>query len=125
MIWIILLSTRDIMARNRFRSVMDLVTRQQLFRGQSKDGLYPVPLALFQEATRPKANLASLPVWHQRLGHAHLESVKTVLRHNNLAFSNKRLPAVCPDCCLGKMHKLPFPVSRYKASGPLDLICSD
>ncbi|CAN1131168.1 hypothetical protein LINPERHAP2_LOCUS6244, partial [Linum perenne] len=80
MIWLILLFTQNTREPNRFSSVMDLVTHKQLFKGQSKDGLYPVPLALLQEATHPQANLASLPVWHQRLGHAHLESVKKVLR---------------------------------------------
>ncbi|CAN1150708.1 hypothetical protein LINPERPRIM_LOCUS18772, partial [Linum perenne] len=92
---------------------MDLATRKLLYRGQSRDGLYPIPLALFGGTTRPQAHSVSLPVWHQRLGHANLENVKRVLRHNNLSFSNKHLPAICPDCCLGKMHKLSFPVSTF------------
>ncbi|CAN1127052.1 Retrovirus-related Pol polyprotein from transposon RE2, partial [Linum perenne] len=125
MTWLISLSTRNTKEPIRFNSVMDLVTRRQLFRGQSRDGLYPIPLAMFRDVSHPQVHFASLPVWHQRLGHAHLESVKQVLRRNSLPFSNKRLPAICPDCSLGKMHKLPFPVSTFQASGPLDLICSD
>ncbi|CAN1220375.1 hypothetical protein LINPERPRIM_LOCUS1876, partial [Linum perenne] len=49
MIWLISLFTRNIKAPNRSSSVMDLVTHKQLFKGRSKDGLYPVPLALFQD----------------------------------------------------------------------------
>ncbi|CAN1184109.1 Retrovirus-related Pol polyprotein from transposon RE2, partial [Linum perenne] len=104
---------------------MDLTTRKVLFQGRSSDGLYPIPMAMLESLTRPQANSATLPTWHNRLGHANLETVKRVLRMNNLAFSNKHFPAICPDCCLGKMHKLPFPVSTYRADGPLDLICSD
>ncbi|CAN1836113.1 Retrovirus-related Pol polyprotein from transposon RE2, partial [Linum perenne] len=102
---------------------MDLTTRRVLYRGRSKNGLYVVPMSLI----RPPivAHTASLPVWHQRLGHAHLENVKCVLRRYQISFPNKRIPSVCSGCCLGKMHKLPFHVSNYKADGPLGLICSD
>ncbi|CAN1798348.1 Retrovirus-related Pol polyprotein from transposon RE1, partial [Linum perenne] len=102
---------------------MDLMTRRVLYRGRSKNGLYAIPMSLI----RPPivAHAASLPIWHQRLGHAHLENVKRVLRRYHISFPNKRIPSVCSGCCLGKMHKLPFPVSDYKATGPLDLICSD
>ncbi|CAN1817779.1 Retrovirus-related Pol polyprotein from transposon RE1, partial [Linum perenne] len=103
---------------------MDLSTRRQLFKGQSRDGLYPIPLALFEDV-QPQAHSVTLSTWHRRLGHANLDTVKHALRRSDLSFSNKRLPAICPDCCLGKMHKLPFPVSRFQATGPLDLICSD
>ncbi|CAN1172865.1 hypothetical protein LINPERPRIM_LOCUS8911, partial [Linum perenne] len=71
---------------------MDLITRRQLFRGQSKDGLYPVPLAIFEDVARPQVHSVSLPTWHQRLGHANLDSVKHVLRRYNFPFSNKRFP---------------------------------
>ncbi|CAN1790010.1 hypothetical protein LINPERHAP1_LOCUS18682, partial [Linum perenne] len=71
--------------------------------------LYPVPISLFQGSPSPQEHLVSLLVWHQRLGHAHLENVKKILRRYYLPCSSKRCPSVCSGCCLRKMHKLPFP----------------
>ncbi|CAN1157839.1 Retrovirus-related Pol polyprotein from transposon RE2 [Linum perenne] len=106
-------------------TIQDLKTRKVLIQGRSSDGLYPIPLAKLDGALRPQVYSATLPTWHHRLGHANLETVKRVLRQNNLAFSNKRFPAICPNCCSRKMHKLHFLVFYYRTDGPLDLICSD
>ncbi|CAN1185473.1 hypothetical protein LINPERHAP2_LOCUS37572 [Linum perenne] len=80
---------------------------------------------MFREVSQPQVHSTSLPVWRQRLSHANLESVKQVLYRQNLYFSNKCLPTICANCCLGKMHKLPFLVSNFQASNTLDLIYSD
>ncbi|CAN1339954.1 Retrovirus-related Pol polyprotein from transposon TNT 1-94, partial [Linum perenne] len=103
---------------------MDLASRQILYHGQSKDGLYPIPLSLLHR-TQPRVNNISLSTWHRRMGHANMENVKRVLRKLSISYSNKQIPNFCQDCCVGKMHKQPFPLSTYRASGPLDLICSD
>ncbi|CAN1163242.1 Retrovirus-related Pol polyprotein from transposon RE2 [Linum perenne] len=95
-----------------------------IYQGRSNNGLYTIPLSLLHR-TRPSVNSASLTTWHRRLGHANMESVKRTLRSSDIYFSNKRLPHICHDCCVGKMHKQPFPLSTYRAAGPLDLICSD
>ncbi|CAN1263351.1 Retrovirus-related Pol polyprotein from transposon TNT 1-94 [Linum perenne] len=118
--------TLNIKAPNMSSSVMNLGSRQTIYKGRSKDGLYPIPLALFETRRgQPSVHNVTLSTWHRRMGHANLDSVKKLLRRYALPFSNKRLPHICHDCCVGKMHKLPFNSSFYKATGPLDLICSD
>ncbi|CAN1176611.1 hypothetical protein LINPERHAP2_LOCUS32625 [Linum perenne] len=82
------------------------MTRKVIYQGRSKNGLYVIPMFVIH--TYGVAYAASLPVWHQRLGHAHLENVKRVLRRYQISFPNKRFPSVCLGCCLGKMHKLPL-----------------
>ncbi|CAN1286918.1 Retrovirus-related Pol polyprotein from transposon RE2, partial [Linum perenne] len=103
---------------------MDLASRRILYQGQSKDGLYSIPLSLLHRG-QPRANSVSLSTWHRRMGHANMENVKRVLRTCEISFSNKHMPHLCEDCCVGKMHKQSFPLSNFRASGPLDLICSD
>ncbi|CAN1321881.1 hypothetical protein LINPERPRIM_LOCUS32185, partial [Linum perenne] len=61
---------------------MDLSTRRQLFKGQSRDGLYPIPLALFEDV-QPQAHSVTLSTWHRRLGHANLDTVKHALRRSD------------------------------------------
>ncbi|CAN1182594.1 hypothetical protein LINPERHAP2_LOCUS36058 [Linum perenne] len=80
---------------------------------------------MFEDVTKLHVHSVFLPYLHQRLGHANLDGVNQVLRRYDLPFSNKRLSVICLDCCLGKMHKLPFPISSFQASRPLDLVCSD
>ncbi|CAN0843747.1 Retrovirus-related Pol polyprotein from transposon RE1 [Linum grandiflorum] len=65
--------------------IQDFRTRRMLFQGQSKDGLYPIPLDLFPNSVASQAHSAiSLPIWHQLMGHANLDNVKRILRRYDL-----------------------------------------
>ncbi|CAN1188063.1 Retrovirus-related Pol polyprotein from transposon RE2 [Linum perenne] len=103
---------------------MDRESHKILFQGRSRDGLYHIPFSLLHRV-QPKVNLVTLSTWHRRLGHVNMECVKRALRTLDIQFSNKRMAHICHDCCVGKLHKQPFSLSHYRASGPLDLICSD
>ncbi|CAN1131585.1 Retrovirus-related Pol polyprotein from transposon RE2 [Linum perenne] len=102
---------------------MDSQTRNEIYRGQAQDGLYSVPISILPQLL-PKAFVASLDTWHQRLGHANLSAVKKALSNHSINFSSSK-HALCHGCSVSKIHKLPFSLSRFRATHPLELICSD
>ncbi|CAN1139111.1 Retrovirus-related Pol polyprotein from transposon RE2 [Linum perenne] len=93
--------------------IQDLSSRRILYQGRSRDRLYSIPFSLL-DRRQPRANSVSLTTWHRRMGHANMDSVKRVLRDCSISFSNKRVTHLCSDCCAGKMHKQPFPLSNYR-----------
>ena len=64
-------------------------------------------------------------LWHKCLGHPSGKVVKSVLTHCNIKHINEQPSSLCQACCLGKLHKLPFPISYTVYSKPLQLIHSD
>lgn len=62
---------------------------------------------------------------HNRFGHPSDKVVKVVLAKCNISYSDKVVPSLCQACCLGKLHKLPFPSSNTEYTKPLQLIHSD
>ena len=73
------------------------------------------------------AMLSDYTLWHQRMGHAHQCVIKH-LRQNTNGGPNQTTEApnsACEGCEKGKSKRLPFPLSRSRASRPLDLVHSD
>lgn len=104
--------------------VKDIPTRQVLYQGRSKDGLYFFPMQSVRSFS-PKAFSASISLWHNRLGHANVKVVKNVLRANKIAFDSNSSFDYCHSCSVSKSHKLPFSNSNHNVTKPLELICSD
>ena len=71
--------------------------------------------------------LSDYTLWHRRMGHAH----QCVIKHlgkNTEGGPHQTTEAphgACEGCEKGKSKRLPFPSSRSRASGPLDLVHSD
>lgn len=65
----------------------------------------------------------SLGEWHQRLCHQSLEHVKSVLRRNNINYSDDSHK--CVPCIKGKAHQQPFCESNSCAAQPLELVHAD
>ncbi|CAH9083274.1 unnamed protein product, partial [Cuscuta epithymum] len=63
--------------------------------------------------------------WHLRLGHPHLEALKSVLKHCNVPTINKSELDFCSSCCLGKVHRLPSSPSTTIFQSPFELIFTD
>lgn len=94
--------------------VKDIPTRQVLYQGQSKDGLYFLPISLVQSFS-PKAFPTSVLLWHERLGHANFRVVQDVLHANKISFVSNKYFDNCHACNVSESHKLPFPESNYRA----------
>ncbi|CAL1404046.1 unnamed protein product [Linum trigynum] len=103
--------------------IKDRSTGNELYRGYAVDGLYALPLQISRRLS-PLACVATLHVWHQRLGHANERAVKQALSHHQIKFLSNS-PSLCHGCSVSKIHKLPFSSSTFCASAPLELVCSD
>lgn len=133
--------------------VKDQVSKAILMEGRVKDGLYIfdppqfTPNILQQpsrsqesqgsflsksvnqscsinsELVNSKISLCNL--WHNRLGHPSFQVVQTVMSSCNLPSVNKTNFDFCSACCLGKIHKFPFPTSTTEYHTPLQLIHTD
>ena len=63
-----------------------------------------------------------LSLWHRKLGHPTLSTVKQVLSNCNLKFSMNENEHICSACQLGKSYKLFFSNSLTIYNDPLHLI---
>jgi hypothetical protein len=115
--------------------IKDLPMGKLLYRGPSKNGLYPLggdhlPL---QSPSSHQSSFSSLQstksvsskVWHDRLGHPNSQVLQGFLPHVNTSSSNKTESLACTHCIQGKMTRLPFTKSLSQACKPLDVIHSD
>jgi hypothetical protein len=121
-------------------SIQDRLSGKPLYKGLSRDGLYPIHgLSLPLQSNSSPSSLSSpsptclqsvcskvsdADLWHARLGHPQ----HRVLRHLLPQFSspsNSSAPKFCKDCIQGKMTQLPFHSSNTSADFPLQIVYSD
>uniref|UniRef100_A0A2N9G177 Integrase catalytic domain-containing protein n=1 Tax=Fagus sylvatica TaxID=28930 RepID=A0A2N9G177_FAGSY len=111
----------------------DLPTGRVLYKGLSRNGVYPIHSSnLFTSAfnkTACAASSFSAPIWqlwHSRLGHPSnkvLSSIFPSLQCNTSL--SESVKTHCTHCLAGKMHQLPFPVSNKTVSSPFSLVHAD
>lgn len=104
------------------------------------DGLYEFPSLLNVSKSAmsldssnkivPSVNSVSISpslsnVWHLRLGHPNVNTLRLVLQNCNLSFSNKTHEFFCSACCMGKAHRLHSPSSHTTYNHPLELVYCD
>jgi hypothetical protein len=119
--------------------IQDRLTGKPLYKGLSRDGLYPIhglslPLrshlspsssstqAVCLQSTKAPASAST--IWHARFGHPQ----DRVLRHVLHKFVNSSVSInshFCKHCTQGKMTQLPFSHSNTIASFPLEIVYSD
>jgi hypothetical protein len=112
--------------------VQDLPTGRLLYKGLSRNGVYPIQSHLFKSTAFNKTACAAHYVssdkwllWHSRLGHPSakvLASIFPSLSPNSLS---KSVTEHCHHCLAGKMHKLPFPMSNKNVTSPFELVHAD
>uniref|UniRef100_A0A2N9IPP4 Integrase catalytic domain-containing protein n=1 Tax=Fagus sylvatica TaxID=28930 RepID=A0A2N9IPP4_FAGSY len=113
--------------------IQDLPTGRLLYKGLSKDGVYPIHSSQFcrSASVNKSACLASSTLkwqlWHSRLGHPSAKVLHNILPSlspcTSLDFNS--VPTHCKHCIAGKMHQLPFPVSINKVTTPFQLVNAD
>ena len=99
-----------------------------LAQGYQLGGLYAlciVPNDDFVEV----AAVASLQLWHARLGHVHCQVIKKMVERgivDGIALKDSNMSHVCEACVKGKIHCSPIPKrSETRSTGLLDLVHSD
>ena len=114
--------------------IMDLPKGKVLYQGQSKDGVYPIPLSsqlsvtpipsssfAFQSFVNNAVSPQAL-LWHQRLGHPCSKLFQSALSSfNNIVkiSVNDDVCSLCTYCISAKMHKFPFPNHIMSSTFPL------
>ena len=66
-------------------------------------------------------------LWHLRYGHLNYQGLKLLKQKNmviGLPFIHME-EKICEGCIYGKMHRLPFPKTSWRAKAPLELIHAD
>ncbi|CAA7059937.1 unnamed protein product [Microthlaspi erraticum] len=104
--------------------VKDKVTKGRIILGRNSEGLYALSddkpavfLSIRQQA-------ASDVVWHRRLGHPNDQALHHLSSINAIRI-NKRTNQVRESCSLGKSARLPFSLSEFVATKPLQRIHCD
>ena len=114
-------------------SIQALAMGTMLYKGKSEGGVYPIYPHKAPKLLLPHkicnsvfTSSSSWLLWHNRLGHPNSQVLKFLFQHKGLSF-NKCTNFVdsCVHCLHGKMHKLPFPSSRFVATAPFELVHTD
>ena len=77
---------------------------------------------------RDEVNLTkhtSLKLWHERLGHPAMGSIKELIKRKIISADDAQEPDPCQDCIKGKAKKHPYPTGKHVSTSPLDYIHSD
>ncbi|TXG53197.1 hypothetical protein EZV62_022366 [Acer yangbiense] len=93
----------------------------------SKSKVFPLMFP-FDEKFAFKAVSADLSsLWHLRYGHLNNRGLHLLKEKNMVVglLEIEKSGKVCEGCIYGKMHKLPFPKTSWRAKAPLELVHSD
>ena len=104
--------------------INDKATKKLLAMGRTRDGLYCLEDPKLQVFYSTRQNSASSEVWHRRLGHANDEVLQQLSSLKSIII-NKAVKTMCEACHLGKSTRLPFMLSTFTASKPLERIHCD
>lgn len=88
--------------------VKDKVTKQVIAQGKRHRDLYMLKDARFRAfySTRQRVTIAG--VWHQRLGHPHMDILQLLLNNNLIAVNKDSRNSVCDAFQVGNSCKLSF-----------------
>uniref|UniRef100_A0A2N9GHZ2 Integrase catalytic domain-containing protein n=1 Tax=Fagus sylvatica TaxID=28930 RepID=A0A2N9GHZ2_FAGSY len=111
--------------------IQDIPTGKLLYKGLSKNGVYPIHSQLFSSASNNTACTAQSfspekwQLWHSRLGHPSARILTSLFPTLHSNFLSKNVLEHCHHCLAGKMHQLPFPISNKHAVFPFELVHAD
>ena len=70
----------------------------------------------------------TVELWHRRLGHLNLESIRRMSKGPVFGIKLKDKPrnaSICAECAMGKQNRLPFYNAIRRATKPLELVHTD
>ena len=89
--------------------------------------VFPLFMPFGQNNALKCENMDESILWHLRYGHLNFNGLKLLKQKNmvlGLPFISSNLK-VCEGCIYGKMHRLPFPKTSWRAKAPLQLVLAD
>ena len=105
-------------------SVKDYPTKAEIARFNSSGDLYSLHGA--PVAAPPTSMVASVDLWHQRLGHPNKNVLSTLLSEFSIPCNrDSHNSSMCQSCQLGKHVRLPFSSSQSSSTFPFELLHCD
>ena len=111
---------------------IDFEGRLQMTRKRTGISLYRLNITTPNIQNASTAAKATVPItlWHKRLAHINYDSILKMAKKNEVTGldipKNSKPPEdPCVGCALGKMHRLPFPTGKERATKIGELIHSD
>ena len=113
--------------------IQALAMGKVLYKGKREGGVYPIyphkaPKLLLPHklCNLVKLSTSSWQLWHSRLGYSNSQILRHVLQNNGMSSNNSvNLANSYIHCLHGKIHRLPFPSSRFVANSPFELVHTD
>jgi hypothetical protein len=108
--------------------VKDLMTKEVLFSGRSRDGLYILSASSAMSLPQVFSSTCvstSTDVWHRRLGHPSPRIMNFLVSTKQVSCTSKQFNFNCLACPLGKSSRLTLKTTGHQTQTPLDLIFSD
>jgi histone deacetylase 1/2 len=108
--------------------IKDLMTKEVLLSGQSKDGLYVLSESSamsLPQAFSSTCLSTSADIWHRRLGHPSPCILHLLVNNKKVSCTTKCFNFNCPASPLGKSCRLTLKTTGHQTLAPLDLIFSD
>lgn len=102
----------------------DSTTNTTMKLGRKVRGLYRVEPHAAEAYFTQRQRIVAESIWHQRLAHTN-QSILKQLKAQNLIQYNKESHSVCRSCQIAKSTALPFPLSNFTATKPLQQIHCD
>lgn len=105
-------------------SIKDIRTGTAILRCDSDGDLYHVSTGSPHASRRPFVGVASVDLWHQRLGHPAQAALRSL--HSSFSFEcSKSSPHTCHACRVGKNVRLPFEPSASRSFFPFQKLHLD
>jgi hypothetical protein len=105
-------------------SVKDYLTKAEIACFNSSGDLYSMNGA--RTTAQPSSMVASVDLWHQRLGHPQAATLSNLLSEFSILCNKDSCdPLVCESCQLGKHVRLPFSPSHSSSTFPFELLHCD
>jgi histone deacetylase 1/2 len=105
-------------------SVKDYLTKAEIARFNSSGDLYTIHGT--STVAQPSSMLASVELWHQRLGHPNTATMSSLLSDFSIPCNkDTHEPSTCESCQQGKHVRLPFSSSTSFSTFPFELLHCD
>ena len=108
--------------------VKDLMTKEVLLSGRSRDGLYilfALSATSLPQVFSSTCVSTSTNVWHRRLGHPSPCILNFLVSTKQASCTSKQFNFNCPASPMGKSSRLTLKTTSHQTQAPLDLIFSD
>ena len=95
--------------------------------GMSRNNVFPLSMPSNEKIALKCEHVDDSHLWHLRYGHLNYQGLQLLKKRNMVVGlpSIQNNDRICEGCIYGKMHRLPFPKTAWRARAPLELVHSD